>query len=296
MPPRAQAADGILDAVRAFRPAVVAGLVLAAAGCGGSSGPSLPTIGAAKTYELSGFEPAAPARAGVPTRISFAIRQPSGARLTAYRRGSGPHTGIHLIVVRSDLGAIVHRHPPLGAGGVLTESVTFPTPGRWRVVVDAYPANGPQRNFQLFRWITVAGKPPAPPILSFAPTQVVDGYTFTVRRPPRLHASQAATFAVEVTDPKGQPARFTPWFGAVAHAIFFRRGTLAYFHTHICAPGANACASTAFGAPVAGESRKPGRLKVGVLLPQGGTWRMFLQCKVGGHVLTAPFTLEVADT
>ena len=102
--------------MRALRPALVAALVLAAAGCGGSSGPSFPTIGAAKTYELTGFEPAAPAKAGVPTRISFAIRQPSGKQLTAYRRGSGPHTGIHLILVRSDLGAIIHRHPPLSTG------------------------------------------------------------------------------------------------------------------------------------------------------------------------------------
>jgi hypothetical protein len=281
--------------MRALRSAVVAALVLAAAGCGGSSGPSFPTIGAAKTYELTGFEPAAPAKAGVPTRISFAIRQPSGTQLSAYRRGSGPHTGIHLILVRSDLGAIIHRHPPLSADGVLTESVVFPTPGRWRVVVDAYPANGPQRNFQLFRWITVAGRAPAAKTPPFAATQVVDGYAFTVRNPPKLHAIQAATFDVEVTDPQGKPARFTPWFGALAHAIFFRQGTLAYFHTHICAPGATACSSTAIGAPVVGESTEPGRLKVGVLLAQGGTWRMFVQCKVDGHVLTAPFTLKVAN-
>ena len=34
----------------------------------------------------------------------------------------------------------------------------------------------------------------------------------------------------------GRPARFTPWFGALAHAIFFRAGSLDYFHTHVCAP------------------------------------------------------------
>jgi hypothetical protein len=31
-----------------------------------------------------------------------------------------------------------------------------------------------------------------------------------------------------------------------------------------------------------------------VLLPVPGAWRLFLQCKVGGKVLTAPFTLKVA--
>jgi hypothetical protein len=34
-------------------------------------------------------------------------------------------------------------------------------------------------------------------------------------------------------------------------------------------------------------------LRVGVLVPLAGTWRLFLQCKVNGRVLTAPFTLDV---
>jgi hypothetical protein len=275
--------------------AVAAVLAVGLSGCGGSSSPSFPTIGAAKTYELTGFEPAGKARAGVPTRISFAIRQPSGEPLTDYKRGAGPHTGIHLIFVRSDLGAIVHHHPPVGADGVLTDTVTFPTPGRYRIVVDAYPASAQPGNFQLFRWITVAGKAPRLAIPPFEPVQVVDGYRFSVRSLPKLRAIQASTFEVHVTDPQGRPARFQPWFGALAHAIFFRAGTLAYFHTHICGPGQAACASTAVGAPVTGKASKPGVMKVGVLLAQGGTWRMFLQCKVDGRVLTAPFTLRVGD-
>ena len=64
--------------------AVAALLVLAAAGCGGSSsssGPSI-TIGAAKTYQLAQFRPAQPVAAGVPTRVSFQIRQPDGKPLS----------------------------------------------------------------------------------------------------------------------------------------------------------------------------------------------------------------------
>ena len=96
-----------------------------------------------------------------------------------------------------------------------------------------------------------------------------------------------------VTDPNGRPATFTPWFGALAHAIFFRAGSLDYFHTHVCAPGATGCTSFLGGATITGSSSTPGNLKVGVLLPAPGSWRLFLQCKVNGHVLTAPFTLRV---
>jgi hypothetical protein len=44
---------------------------------------------------------------------------------------------------------------------------------------------------------------------------------------------------------------------------------------------------------VTGRSITPGKLTVGVLVPVAGTWRLFLQCKVDGHILTAPFTLRV---
>ena len=98
---------------------------------------------------------------------------------------------------------------------------------------------------------------------------------------------------IDVTDPQGRPAKFTPYYGALAHAIFFRRGSLDYFHTHVCAPGASGCTSTLGGAQVTGTSSKPGRLTVGVLVPAPGTWRLFLQTKIGGRVVTAPFTLDV---
>src|SRR4051812_33458649 len=117
-----------------------AAAVLVAAGCGGSSssGPTAPKIGAARVFRLSGFTPSGPVAAGKPVRVSFTIQQPSGKPLTRYKRGSGPHTGIHLIFVRSDLGALVHHHPKVGANGRLEDTVVFPTPGRYRVVVDAY--------------------------------------------------------------------------------------------------------------------------------------------------------------
>jgi hypothetical protein len=269
-------------------------LLLVLAGCG-SSGSKAITVGAARTYDLAGFRPSAPAKAGVPTTVAFTIRQPSGSPLTAYRRGSGPHTGIHLIIVKSDLSTIIHQHPPVGPDGRLEQKVVFPTPGRYRVVVDAYPASTPtgQTNFQLFRWITVAGTATSQPLPPFRPTVTVDGYRITLHGKPRLTAIEPAFLTITVTDPGGKPATFTPWFGALAHAIFFREGSLDYFHTHVCSPGASGCTSVLGATKVTGSSSTPGKLTVGVLVPVSGTWRLFLQCRVNGHVLTAPFTLTV---
>jgi hypothetical protein len=266
---------------------------LALTGCGGSSEPNFPTIGAARTYALTDFSPAGPLRLGKPTRISFVIRRPDGRPLATFKRGSGPHTGVHVIFVRSDLSTIVHRHPPVAADGTIAGEVTFPAPGRYRMVVDAYPATGQLPNLQLFRFVTVAGKAPSRPLPAFARVVETGGYRFAIDGNPRLKAIQAAFLTIDVTDAQGRPALFTPYYGALAHAIFFRRPTLDYFHTHVCAPNATGCASTLGGATVTGSTTTPGKLTVGVLLPAPGVWRLFLQTKVGGRILTAPFTLRV---
>jgi hypothetical protein len=278
----------------AGRGASLAFLSALLAACGSSSGAQQITVGAARTYALAQVSPQrfAPGRA---QDLSFTIEQPSGAPLTQFRTGPGPHTGVHVIIVRSDLGLIVHKHPPVGANGRISEQVTLPTPGRYRLVVDAYPANsGPLRSFQLFRWLTVAGRPVTQPLPPFRATVTTAGYRLTLHHLPKLQAIKPAFLNLTITRPDGRPAVLTPWYGALAHAIFFRAGALDYFHTHVCAPGTSGCTSVLGANRVTGSVTRPGRLRVGVLLPVAGTWRLFLQCKVDGRVLTAPFTLSVA--
>ena len=273
----------------------VTAATVAAAGCGSGGGTSAPTtLPPAHVFALAGFQPSGPIEPGTPVKVSFSIRQPSGKTLTTYRRGAGPHTGIHLIFVRSDLKSIIHRHPPVRADGRLTETVTFPSAGRYRLVVDAYPNIPDLRNFQLFKVIQVGSGSPAGRLPPFRAVQTVDGFRVVLEGHPKLRAIQPAFLSVSVTDPNGKPAAFTPWYGALAHAIFFRSGSLDYFHTHVCAPGALGCTSRFGGTSVTGRSAKPGNLRVGVLLPLSGRWRLFLQFRANGHIVTAPFTLAVA--
>jgi len=266
--------------------------VVLVAGCSSSSRPSTPTVEPARTYSLSGFQPRRVLAPG-PAALSFTIRQPSGAPLTDYKRGAGPHTGVHLIVVRDDLGVIIHHHPPIAANGRISETVDLPTPGPYRVLVDAYPGPKGARNFQLHTDVRVRGKYRPQPLPPFAARQQVGGYTITLRAPKQLHAIEAATLKAEVTDPSGKPVVFHPWFGALAHAIFFRQGSLDYFHTHVCGASTPGCTSVLPGAKVVGRPTGPGQLNVGVLLPIAGTWRLFLQFRDRGRIITAPFTLRV---
>jgi hypothetical protein len=274
----------------------LAALVAIAAGCGGShsAGPPI-KVQPARTYHLSGFTPTAPVTPNKRTTVTFTITQPDGRALTAYRHGAGPHNGVHVIFVRRDLSVIIHHHPPVAADGKVNDTVTFPAPGPYRVVIDAYPKNsGVVPSFQLFKTLDVKGSYTPQPLPPSRTSETVDSYRFTLHGTPRLHPVEASLLDVTVTAPDGKPATFTPWYGALAHAIFFRAGTLDYFHTHVCAPGASGCASVLGGARITGTSATPGHLKVGVLLPIAGTWRLFLQCQLNGKVVTAPFTLDVS--
>ncbi|HZO96482.1 MAG TPA: hypothetical protein VFB42_03835 [Gaiellaceae bacterium] len=280
-------------------------LALVAPGCGGGSSPAVPTIPAARVYELVSFEPSAPVVAGKPVELSFTIRQPDGTPLTRFRRGPGPHTGVHLIYVRDDLAEIVHHHPPVTAAGRIVDRVTFPAPGPYRLVVDVYPAPargsapgapaapGQASNFQLFRTVRVGGDYAPDPLPPPARVERVGGYRFSLAGAGRLKAIRAQLVRVSVTGPGGRRPAFRTYYGALAHAIFFRRGSLDYFHTHVCAPDATGCTSSLGAASVTGTSPTPGTLTVGVLVPVPGTWRLFLQVDVGGRLLTVPFTLRV---
>src|SRR5919201_5671893 len=267
-------------------------LVPLAAACS-SSGAKKIVVQPAKTYKLADFEPAAPVSPRKPTTVAFAIDQPSGSPLTAYRTGAGPHTGVHLIIVREPLGLIIHRHPPMQAGGRFAQRVVLPAPGRYRFIVDAYPLHGgPVPNIQLFKDVEVRGVPEPQPLGGYEPVQHLGGFTFSAPRRPHVKAIQASLMTVHVTNAAGKPAHFVPWDGALAHAIFFHVGTLDYFHTHVCAPHASGCASLLAGATVTGRSSAPGKLTIGILLPTAGTWKLFLQAKPDGRLVTVPYLLK----
>jgi hypothetical protein len=269
------------------------GAALMVAGCSSSSRPAVPTIAPARTFGLTGFTPARIAHPGR-AQLSFTIRQPSGAPLTSYRRGAGPHTGVHLIVVRHDLTTIIHRHPPIGTDGKIEETIDFPSPGPYRVLIDAYPAlPGAPRNFQLHADVRVGRTYRPRPLPPFSRVVTPGGYRVTLHAPPRIHPIAATTLTATILDPSGRSVVFHPWFGALAHAIFFRAGSLDYFHTHVCGPSTPGCTSIFGGAKVVGRPAGPGKLNVGVLLPVAGRWRLFLQFRDRGRIVTAPFTLRV---
>ena len=236
---------------------------------------------------------------GKPVTVSFHVVGTDGKILTTFATGPGPHTGVHLILVRQDLSEIVHLHPPIASDGQISTPVTFPAPGPYKVVIDVYQKGTPTSpggpsipiNYQLTGHVQVQGAYHPKPLGPVRGSVTTDGYTFTIHGNPDLRAAQAGYLNVTVTGPDGKPVKFTPWYGALAHAVFFKQGSLAYFHTHICAPGEPLCAG--LNGAVSGQSTNNGHLKIGAVFPEGGRWRLFLQGQIGDKIVTAPFTLNV---
>ncbi|MEO9176109.1 MAG: hypothetical protein ABI317_11410 [Gaiellales bacterium] len=278
-------------------PLALFAFALALAGCGssGSGTPLVPTVAPARTFKLGDFEPGASVAPHHAITVSFHIVLPSGQTLTHFRTGPGPHTGVHLILVRNDLSVIVHKHPKIAPDGTVRQSVVLPEPGRYHVLVDVYPiipATPQLVNFQMTTSLLARGHATNVPLPPYSPSVTVRGYHVKILKTPRISALTPAFVTIRIRNPQGTSPQLEPWFGALAHAIFFRVGSLAYFHTHICAPSAPGCSSLVGGKALTGRGTSNGLLHVGILLPQSGTWRLFLQFQVDHHILTAPFTLQ----
>ncbi len=177
-----------------------------------------------------------------------------------------------MIIVSDDLSS---DHPPsstdpspqrprFGAG-------RSPQAGGYTVLADVYPKTGPLPNFQLRYDIHADGKATPQPLPPFKAVQTVDGYRVqTCKASPKLQVAVPKILKITVTAPNGKPAPFEVYYGALAHAIFFQKGTLAYFHTHVCGPNTPACTSIVGQPTIKAASTKPGVLHAGVLLPGVG--------------------------
>ena len=279
-----------------MRLAGAAGLValgLAAAACGGGGGsPAPPTVAPAKQYTLDWQGPGG--RAPGKATLRLAVRTPDGKVLTRFRTGAGPHTGVHVIIVRDDLSL---DHPQASAGPrerpACAARRRCRAPAATTCWSTSIPPRTPGRATSSSRTTCRSARvTPKAPLPAYAPVVKTGGLTFRVRKLPALRLAEPASMIVDVTDAQGKPVKFTPFYGALAHAIFFRAGSLDYFHSHIC--GSDPACAAGFGTPATtGHSTKPGRLELGILLPATGRWRLFLQVTHRGKLLTAPFTLRV---
>jgi hypothetical protein len=197
-------------------------------------------------------------------RLAFRIRDDRGHTVRDF---DVEHTKrMHFIVVRRDLTGFRHLHPAESANGVWSLTMRVSAAGTYRVFAD-FAVDG--KPYTLADDLQVDG-----PVVSHelpAPAKSADVDRMHVRlSDAAIHAGTESQLTFTVSR-NGGPVRIQDYLGAKGHLVALRQGDLAYLHVH---PDENSL-----------------RFMAG--FPTAGTYRLFLQFKVGGRVHTAEFTQEV---
>jgi hypothetical protein len=174
---------------------------------------------------------------------------------------------MHLIVVRRDLTGFQHLHPILRPDGTWTTPLTLPQAGTYRVFAD-FSVNG--KPTTLADDLQVDGNVRSRALPAPAKTAETDGFRVRLTDGAvRAGRESELTFAVTRT---GKLVSLQDYLGAKGHLVALREGDLAFLHVH---PDANS-------------------LRFAATFLDAGSYRLFLQFKIAGHVHTAAFTLEVS--
>jgi hypothetical protein len=207
----------------------------------------------------------------------FTVTGPDGAPETAYQF---THTKeLHLIVVRRDLSSFQHVHPVRADDGSWSVPLDLLAAGSYRVFADFQPA-ALDRTLTLGADLSVPGDFTPTPLPAAGRTTTTGGYDVTLAGTPVAGRESDLVFSVSragvpVTD-------LQPYLGAYGHLVSLRVGDLAFLHTH---PAGHVEQGSTGGPEVA----------FGTTFPTAGSYRLFLDFRVGGAVHTAAFTVDVGE-
>jgi hypothetical protein len=208
--------------------------------------------------------------AGKPSAFRFRILDSRGRAIHALDLDGGVR--LHLIVVRRDFAGYQHVHPQLLPDGTWSVPLTLSAPGAYRAFAD-FEVDGTKT--VLGHDLVVAGAFTPTPLPVPQRTVHADGFEIALTHA-ALHANRATKLHFAISR-NGEPVHaFDSYVGHRGHLVALRDGDLSYSHVH---PEPDA---------------KAGEIVFHTELPSAGSYRLFVQFKVGGVVHTAPFTVEVA--
>jgi hypothetical protein len=173
---------------------------------------------------------------------------------------------MHLVIVRNDLEGFTHEHPMLSEAGVFELHYRFAAPGEYHLFADVAPKGAGSQ--VLIANLNVAGKPSRSASLPRRPkTQEIDGVRIQLESD-----SAPAGKTVPVCFTVDPSTGLEPYLGAQAHLISIHEDALTFVHAHP-------------------DETKPAFVFQG-RFPKPGLYRVWLQFKRNGQLITAEFTIE----
>ncbi|MEO8450613.1 MAG: hypothetical protein ABI647_12515 [Gemmatimonadota bacterium] len=229
---------------------------------------------------------------------------------------------MHLFMVRADdQGAFAHLHPISVDSSRFRAAVGNLPGGKYRVYADVVHETG----FPQTMVATVDVPPgelarfgdPDDAVFVGEPGDTVfrypDGSTLTWEaKPPKLAVDTDAGLTFVFRTPDGAVAPLEPYLGMVGHAVVERNDGSVYVHLHPggttsmaaqqalgsrqrtdTVPGMLAARIAADSSAHMGPHTFAGRFSFPYAFPKAGTYRVWVQVRHGGVILTAPFRVDV---
>lgn len=209
---------------------------------------------------------------GVEQPLSFEIRDSDGRVVTEFEETHGKLS--HLIVVRRDLTHFQHLHPELRQDGTWTQDISFASAGVYRAFIDVRIDGSPTTlGTDLFvpGEFEIWSRPSSTRVAEEA------GYEVTLTTE-TIPSGEEAILEFIVKDATGERATLQEHLEAMGHLVALREGDLGYLHVH---PEETA--------PDSGVIRFRG------VFPTAGRYRLFLQAKPDGNLITTTFDLQLRD-
>ena len=202
---------------------------------------------------------------------------------------------MHLFVVRAPaLDAIAHLHPTRAADGSFTQALPSLPAGHYLVFADivldsGYPVTGTAS-------IDLRGDTCAP--LTGDDASATSGDPHIVfDRPPSFRAREATTLRFHVVNDDGTPATLEAYMGMAGHAVIMAPDGTVFAHIHPSGTVAMPALALASGPdPMAGMDMPmqiPSTISFPYGFPRPGAYRIFVQVKEAGRVLTGAFDAQV---
>lgn len=208
---------------------------------------------------------------GQSTDWTFRIVADDGVVVTDFEKAHGQRS--HLIVVRRDLTRFQHLHPKLGSDGTWRiEDFALPDPGVYRAFVDLVVDGTPTTlGFDLF----ASGSGSADPRPN-ATRRATSGDYEVELLTDKVAARERTQLVFEIRQNGDPVPELAQYLGALGHLVALREGDLAYLHIHP-------------------EETAPdgGRVGFGARFPTPGRYRLFLQAKPGGNLITTRFDVRI---
>lgn len=222
-----------------------------------------------------------PVTKNVQTELQMHLRDDSGTLVAARDLALAHERKLHFLIVDETLSDYHHLHPVEKAPGEFVTTFVPRLGGRYIAFADVADAETKTQRYVRGEIRSAGDEPKADDTVKHE--AIVDGYRFELRLSHHVTTAGGAHAVVRITAPDGSPVQnLEPIMGAFAHGVGFSKNLQSVLHVHPHGPE-----------PVLKDERAGPEIAFHLNPDQSGFFRVYVQVRVDGRALFAPFGIHV---